>query len=309
MTKKEKPKVLLLGGSGLLGYHCHKVFESTYKVISCWNTRSTSTVYSEQIDVLEDGDKIQLLMEKYQPQVVINTIGYVTVDGCEQNPDLAKKLNSDFVKKLVNAMSSSGLNNSHLIQISTDSVYGNPKVGFRNQPWKEDDLLKPLSIYAQTKLDGENEAKKHKGPYSILRTAFYGINPYSTKSLLWWIIDNARKGNPMDGWENIYFSPVSAWRLSEVIYSMIENKITGIYNVSSVNACNKYDFVEAVCSYLNIPVTINRVSGNDSSSGTIRPDYSVLDCSKLKEAIPWDVNWQDDLQDYMQNLPPLPDNH
>jgi dTDP-4-dehydrorhamnose reductase len=87
---------------------------------------------------------------------------------------------------------------------------------------------------------------------------------------------------------------------------MLENKTAGTFNVGSINACNKYDFVEAVCSNLNIPVELNRVRVDKYDYGTIRPDYSVLDCSKLQKALPWSVSWQADLQNYLSNLPNFP---
>jgi len=274
----DKETVLILGGSGLLGYHCNKIFESSYNVISCWSSHPTDAQHSEQIDVLKNNRKIYTLLEKYKPEIIINTIGYVTVDGCENNTDVAKSLNSTFVNILVDAIHESDLIKSHLIQISTDSVYGNNKSKLNINPWKESDSLSPLSVYAKTKLDGENEAKKHVGPYSILRTAFYGINPYSTKSLLWWIINKAQNGDPIDGWENIFFSPISARTLAETIKNMVQNKIVGVYNVGSVDGCNKYDFVDAVCSNLNITVELNKVRVLENTYSFIRPNYSVLDC-------------------------------
>jgi len=298
----DKETVLILGGSGLLGYHCNKIFESSYNVISCWSSHPTDAQHSEQIDVLKNNRKIYTLLEKYKPEIIINTIGYVTVDGCENNTDVAKSLNSTFVNILVDAIHESDLIKSHLIQISTDSVYGNNKSKLNINPWKESDSLSPLSVYAKTKLDGENEAKKHVGPYSILRTAFYGINPYSTKSLLWWIINKAQNGDPIDGWENIFFSPISARTLAETIKNMVQNKIVGVYNVGSVDGCNKYDFVDAVCSNLNITVELNKVRVLENTYSFIRPNYSVLDCSKLQKLLPWQIEWQVDLQEYMSNL-------
>mgnify|MGYP000161413608 CR=1 FL=1 len=47
----------------------------------------------------------------------------------------------------------------------------------------------PSEVYAKTKAQSELEAAKHEGPFSIIRTAFYGINPFSKKSLLWWIVN------------------------------------------------------------------------------------------------------------------------
>jgi dTDP-4-dehydrorhamnose reductase len=88
---------------------------------------------------------------------------------------------------------------------------------------------------------------------------------------------------------------------------MVENKIVGVYNVGSIDACNKYDFVDAVCSNLNIPVELNRVTVEKISCETIRPNYSVLDCAKLQDALAWKVEWRNDLQNYLRSLPSFPE--
>ena len=142
---------------------------------------------------------------------------------------------------------------------------------------------------------------------TILRTAFYGINPFSRKSLLWWIIDNARKQNPMDGWENIYFNPLSAADFVSVTEKIISKKITGVFNVGSDDACNKYDFVEAVCNALSIKTIVNRVNSGACDASSIRPHYSVLDVSRLGAALSYRRSWHESLISYLPNMPPLPE--
>jgi dTDP-4-dehydrorhamnose reductase len=294
--------ILIFGGSGLFGVHCISQLSSSYKVIATYNKNTLHTQNAIYLNVMTESSTLEFILLKFKPEIIINTIGLVTVDGCEKNPDLAKRLNSKFVQTLVNAIHKSGLSWPHLIHISSDSVYGNNNSNLKNRPWKETDKLNPLSTYAQTKLDGESEVKKYQGPYSILRTAFYGINLFSTKSLLGWIIDNAHNGNPMNGWENVFFSPISAFSLANTVNCMIKNKIVGVYNVSSLNECNKYDFIDAVCSNLNIPVELNRVRVPETTCGLIRPNYCVLDSSKLQAVLPFQIEWQVDLQNYMSNL-------
>ena len=305
INHNKKKVVLVLGGSGLLGTHFQHFMNEKYKVISTYHSINPNIPGSINFNALNSTLELDLLLEKTKPDIIINTIAYVTVDGCEEDPSLAKELNVKFVTNLVISMSKNGLNDTHLIHISSDSVYGN-SAGQKNHRWIETDPLNPLSVYAKTKLQSETEANKHNGPVLVLRTAFYGINPNSKKSLLWWIINNAKHGNEMDAWENIFFSPVSAMQLVIIIEYLLEKNIIGIFNVGSVDGCNKFDFVYNVCSKIGLKPKINRIINRNIKKQDIRPDNSMLCSDRLYEILPWSVYWREDLTSYMENMLPLP---
>jgi dTDP-4-dehydrorhamnose reductase len=299
MTKKVRPIILVFGCSGLLGWHCYDFLRHKYHVIGTYKNNYLPNENSIKFNALDGIISIEKLLQCYKPDIIINALAFVTVDGCEKNPELATRLNVTFVRDLVTAMKRNGLSSSHLIQISSDSVYGQCKSGV-NVPWSENDPVNPMSFYALTKLKSERESLNHQGNLSILRTAFYGVNPNSKKSLLSWIIDNAVNGREMDGWENVYFSPVSAFQLVSVINSLIEKSISGIYNVSSIDACNKFDFVDAVCKKMGLTPKINRVPYNQSNKQNIRPEYSALSSDKLSKVISWNNQWRYDLEEYLE---------
>ena len=79
---------------------------------------------------------------------MINCAAWTDVDGCEKNPELAKKLNTDLPQHLSELIENI---DSHLIQISTDFVFD----GQTDKPYNEEHLPNPISIYGQTKLEGE----------------------------------------------------------------------------------------------------------------------------------------------------------
>ena len=102
-----------------------------------------------------------------------------------------------------------------------------------------------MSVYAKSKIGVEKNALNYIGPKLIIRSDFYGINDLQKKhSLLSWIIYNAKNQIPMEGWENIFFSPISAKKLSKTIDTLIQNKLTGIFNISNTNYCTKFEFVD-----------------------------------------------------------------
>jgi len=307
MPQNKKKVILVLGGSGLLGAHCYYFMKDKYKVISTYHSINPMFPGAIKFNALNSVLDLDQLLEKTKPDIIINTIAFVTVDGCEENPSLAKKLNVKFVTSLVMSMEKNGLKNTHLIHISSDSVYGN-YIGQKNHTWVETDALNPLSVYAKTKLQSESEANKHKGPVLVLRTAFYGVNPNSKKGLLWWVINNAKEGNEMDAWDNIYFSPVSAIQLVKMIDYLLNKNIMGIFNVGSLDGCSKFNFVSYVCENLGLKPKINRVINKNIEKKDIRPNNSMLCSDKLYEVLPWSVYWSEDLIFYMKNILPLPKN-
>ena len=76
------------------------------------------------------------------------------------------------------------------------------------------------------------------------------------------IINNAKHGNEMDAWENIFFSPVSAMQLVIIIEYLLEKNIIGIFNVGSVDCCNKFDFVYNVCAKIGLKGIVVKANQN-----------------------------------------------
>ena len=301
---KSQETILILGGSGLLGHHCYEQLKKDFNVIQTYNSHTLNIANSEFFSI-EQKSNLESIFLRYKPKAIINTIALVTVDGCELDPEKAKVMNSKFVSYVVDMMQKTGLSDSHLLQISSASIYGIKEGVIK--PWVETDDTKPISVYAATKLDGELSAHKHQGPLTILRTDFYGINPLSEKSLLWWIIDHATSGETMDGWENIHFSPVSATKLATILAQIIQENIMGVFNVGCNNACNKYDFANTVCELIGIQGKVQKTRLVQDKE-MIRPDYTVLGSTKLNSFIDMNFTWQEDLSFYMNNLPKFPKN-
>jgi dTDP-4-dehydrorhamnose reductase len=298
-NQNKKLKVLILGGSGLLGYHCVNFFKNKYNVLWTYYNpcEDVENGFLLAVEAKNAYSNLHLRIKRFVPDVIINTLGLVSVDASEENPILAEKLNKNFVKDIVNVLSDLKLYNCYLVQISSGGVYGK-HLSNVIKPWEERDELNPLSVYATSKVEGEKEALKHKGPVLILRSDFYGLNINRKRfTLLSWIIYNIENNIKMEGWENIYFSPISAFKLCKTIDQCITSNVTGVFNVGSEDACNKFDFVEAVGKIINKKPDLMRIEAHSK----IRPRYSVLCCDKIKNKINFNCKWKDTLNDYISN--------
>ncbi|MFH1710009.1 MAG: sugar nucleotide-binding protein [bacterium] len=122
-------RILLIGADGQLGTDLQKAI-----------SRSELTPLTiSDIDVTNKSS-ISTIINKYKPDVVINTSAYHRVDDCEDNRDKAFAVNAEGVKNLCLACKDAG---AALVHISTDYVFD----GKKGKPYIETDRPNPETVY------------------------------------------------------------------------------------------------------------------------------------------------------------------
>lgn len=232
--------------------------------------------------------------------VIINCAAYTNVDKAETDAEFAEILNSDAVRNLADAVKSNG---GTLIHISTDYVFGGSQ---GNTPRNEEEPTNPTGVYGLTKLHGEQQIAESKVKSLIFRTAWlyseYGknfvktmLNLTSTKPQLKVVFDQVG-------------TPTYAQDLADIIYHIVENRKIegneGIYHYSNEGVCSWYDFTKTIADIAgNSQCDIQPCHSSEFPSPVVRPSYSVLDKTKLKEtfgvSIPY---WVDSLKKCMDGL-------
>ena len=124
-------KVLITGSKGQLGIALNKLL-SKRKDIEIVNT----DIDDMDITNIEDVRKV---LNKYNPNYVINCAAYTKVDECETHQDLAFKVNADGVKNI--AVVTKEID-ATLIHVSTDYVFD----GTKKEAYNEDDKTNPQSV-------------------------------------------------------------------------------------------------------------------------------------------------------------------
>lgn len=239
-------RVLVLGAYGLLGTSlCNYLVDKGYSVHKV--SRSDTSEY--QCDFLFPVDAANTF-NIIRPDFIINLIAEVDVDKCEKHPLQAfvKNINplvavSEYIHKVDDTC--------RLIHISTDQVYSD--FGYSS----EQDI-KPVNIYALTKLAAENIASSANG--LILRTNFVGKSKTSNrKSLSDWIIEEAKAEKIFSLFSDIEFCPLDISTLISEIEKNIRNHSPGIFNISSVDGMSKAEFGLALLEELRFPTRNVRI--------------------------------------------------
>ena len=119
---------------------------------------------------------------------VIHAASYTAVDAAESDVEGATRDNVDATATVANACAARGL---PLLLVSSNYVFS----GEQERPYREEDLIGPRGVYARTKWESEEMARRcHPSP-TIVRTAWlYGEGK---RDFVDAILEQARAGNAL----------------------------------------------------------------------------------------------------------------
>ena len=260
-------RILLIGGTGLLGPYIINTFKSHYKL------NEASRHSDDYICDLNNKTEIEVMLKNINPDIVIYIAGITNIDICESNIKLANNINHLGVKYVKNFLSI----NQKLIYIGTDQVYPDT-IG----PHKEGNYA-TINNYGITKLLGSRAVLEHpKG--LVINTNFFGpsLNKNRT-SLSDFFYKNIKKKNSIKIFEDSYFSPVLMSTLAKILKEIIENNIYGIYNLGSREGMSKATFARKIADHYNLKITnaksekAKNIKGRVNRSLDLRLDVSLLE--------------------------------
>lgn len=293
-------KILLTGTDGQVGYELWRTLQHIGEVIP--TTRSGKEIEGMPTIALDLSDvtDIENKLNAIEPDVICNAAAYTAVDNAEKDKDTALKINAIapgiFAKYAV-------ITDAVVVHFSTDYVFS----GFSSVPWKEDDKTSPLGVYGESKLLGEQAILDSGCQHMIFRTAW--VFSYRGHNFVHSMINLAKQKEELSIVDDQIGCPTSATAIANATAMALLNPVDGLYHMSSVGKTTWYRFARRVISQafhlglIDKQPVINAIASSQYKTLAMRPCYSVLDCSKLKET--FNINmptWQTSLQLCMQTI-------
>ena len=246
---------------------------------------------SEGVSRLDITDKEAVRGMVDGADVIVNCAAYTDVNGAEGNEALAMKVNAEAAGILAEAAREAG---ALLMHVSTDYVFD----GKGNVPYDEDAQPSPVNAYGRTKLEGEKAIAASGCRYMIFRTSWLysevGQNFYLTMNRLTAEKPELKVVMDQAG------TPTNAYDLAFLICHIIETDMldkTGVYNYSNDGVCSWYDFAREINNMLGHTCRVEPCRTDEFPSPAQRPQYSVLDKSKVKKTFGVEVpHWRESLQ-------------
>lgn len=259
-------KILVTGANGQLG--------SELKVLSTDYSQFELVFADRSVLDLSDLASISNVLDRIQPQIIINCAAYTAVDKAETETDLADVLNHQAVAILAQWTQ---INGSQLIHVSTDYVFdGNSSIALT-----EEAPTAPINVYGQTKLAGEQACMRENPDAIIIRTSWvysrFGNNFVKTMQKLMQERDSLNVVNDQIG------SPTYAADLAQAILTIITHPHwqAGIYNFSNEGEISWHEFALAIQEVGGFNCAVSGIPSSDYPTPAQRPHYSLLDKSKI----------------------------
>ncbi len=259
-------RVLLIGANSQLG-RC--ILD---RVPAEWSVISTT---SKELDIT-DSVQISHMIERHQPETIINTAAYTAVDNAESDEAQAFLVNAKGVKNIALACEAAHI---RLVHISTDYVFD----GTADKPYQMTDIPNPLSVYGRSKLAGELLALAHSSQSQIIRTSWlyseYGHNFVKTMIRL---ADEGREA--LNVVNDQIGSPTYAGNLAQAIIELLYQPISArLLHYSDSDIMSWYEFAKDIFAYRERQglsyCQVKPVASTEYPTSVRRPAYSVLQSS------------------------------
>lgn len=220
-----------------------------------------------------------------RPELVINAAAYTDVEGAEDNPAAAFRVNETGA---ANVARTSARHGAAVVYYSTDFVFD----GLKNAPYVPEDAPGPGSVYAESKLAGEHATREANERHCIIRTAWLygpGGNNFVEK-----IIRAAETRRELKVVQDEIGSPTYTYDLAEATAALASQGAAGVYHVVNGGQCSRYEFAINIISLAGLEASVAPCLAADFPVKARRPAYSVMSNEKYerdtgRKMRPWDA--------------------
>lgn len=280
-------KILLIGSKGQLGQDMLASLPSGFTMVG---------MDYPQIDITKKEETIRIIRE-VAPEVIVNCAAFTAMDLCEQEKGKAFSVNADGIKNI--ALGAKEIQ-AIIIHYSTDYVFD----GSKKAPYLETDEAHPLSVYGQSKLQGEIELTNTWEKHYILRLAWlYGTKGNNFVRTM--VNIGKRKENTgkfikvvNDQWG----TPTCTLDVCEQTFTILSQGAPyGLYHCTSEGGCTWYEFALYILASYNITSQILACTSEEYPRPAKRPLYAVLENERLKKlGLHQMIDWKESFQRFMK---------
>lgn len=277
-------RALITGGNGQLGSDLAEQLAD----------RAEVRAFSHAELDIADHEAVAAAVRDLGGGVVFNCAAFHNVDLCETEEEQALRVNVVAVKRMADACAEHG---AKLVHLSTNYVFD----GRRAEPYGEDDVPSPRSVYALSKLAGEHAALAYAPGALVVRGAgLYGLHGSGQKggNFVTRMLNRAREGQQIRMVSDQRLSPTFTRDLAAGLIEAVERDASGLLHLTAAGACSWLEFTEAIYAIAGLDVPIEAVT---TSGGVDRPLNGVLASPRSEQLGLTPLRgWREALEDYME---------
>lgn len=280
-------KILLAGASGQLGYQLERSLQGLGEVVA---------VGRAQMD-LADLDQVRAVVRALRPGLIVNAAGYTAVDQAEAEPALAFRVNAEAPGVMAREASALG---APMVHYSTDYVFD----GLKGGAYLETDAARPLNVYGQSKLAGEQAVAAAGGAHLILRTSWvYGMRG---DNFLTTMLRLAAQHAALRVVDDQVGAPTWSRTVADTSALILAQargadatwwqQHGGIYHLACQGQTSWHGFAEAIMAAAGIDCAVAPIRSAQWPAAAARPHNSVMSCARLGARFCRLPDWRDALR-------------
>lgn len=272
-------KILITGGSGLLGQYLNIELSKNNSILTIFNNniRNSKNYNSIRLDI-NDNYKMDEIFSSFNPDVVVHTAAI-------SNPKIASQIDSKLVYN-TNVIATRNIAelcsrfNAKLVYSSTDLVYA----GYKGSMLKEDSKLMPVSFYAESKLMGEVKIREIFDNYLILRIALlYGYGLNNSYNHFHQMYLNLKNKIPVKLFNDQFRTPIELNDAAKIINQLIGNEIISeTINIGGKERLSRFQLGELLCKKAGFDSSLLQKIIMDELPDIPKVEDVSLDTSKLQ---------------------------
>lgn len=301
-------KVFVTGVNGQLGYDVVKeLVKRGHEAIASGFEAAYSGIIKDRLVMdapyvkldITDMDAVEACLCELRPDAIIHCAAWTAVDAAEDEDNIEKVFSVN-AKGTENIALAARSIDAKLVYYSTDYVFD----GRGEEPWQPEQIdFRPLSVYGQSKLDGEFAVCRTLDKYFIVRIAWVfganGNNFIKTMINVGKTHDTVRVVNDQIG------APTYTVDLARLTVDMIETEKYGFYHATNEGGyISWYDFCVEIFNQYGLDTEVIGVTTEEYGlSKAVRPRNSKLNTEKIKEmgfeSLP---DWRDAVKRFLKEV-------
>ena len=278
--------ILITGANGQLGYDFQRLFDSL-------GTKYIATDIAN-FDITDRKSIDDFFSIHSNISLIINCAAYNDVDKAESEIELCNKLNAEAPFNLAKKAKEIG---AIFITYSTDFVF----YGDIRNPYTEEDMPNPPSIYAKSKRLGEISVLEEYEKVFIIRTSWlFGLanNNFNTQVVNW-----SKDCTELSIVDDQLSSPTYSKDLAYYSWKLINTNLYGLYHITNSGSCSKYDQAKYVLDKIGWTGNLRKIKTEELNLSAKRSKFSKLDSTKVENIIGEKIpGWQDAIDRYFNEL-------
>ncbi|WP_026291848.1 dTDP-4-dehydrorhamnose reductase [Marinobacterium rhizophilum] len=234
-----------------------------------------------QLDITET-DQIRQQLQQHQPDYVVNCAAFNRADAAQKQREHCMRLNADAVQQLASVCAELDI---PLVHLSTDYVFD----GHYASGYRENDAVRPLGVYGESKWLGEELLRRTHAQHIILRVSW--VFSGGGHNFLIRTLEQARTETELASVDDRRGCPTAAADVARVVLAIIKQlkcgaQAWGTYHYCGAEITTRYAFSEAIIAtasqYEALKVErLMPVASKNFPTEAERPASSILKCTKL----------------------------